>query len=182
MIERSKLPQPWCESIVLDDGRNMVVRPIAPEDAEPLRVGFMLLDPEEIRMRFLHPMKELSPAMARQLCELDRRREFALVVAEPLPAGQALIGAVVRAATDADGRGAEFAILVSHFLAGQGLGQYLMRRVIRWARLKRLERIYGDVLDENSAMLNLAEALGFRRESAREERGIVRVTLELRTG
>jgi RimJ/RimL family protein N-acetyltransferase len=155
------------------------LRPIEPADAEPLRVGFSLLTPEEVRLRFLHPLKQLTPEMARRLTHLDAEREFALVAAEPLPPGEALVGAVVRASIDPDGRCADFAILVSRFLAGQGLGQLLMKRVIRWARLKRLDQLHGDVHEDNDGMLHLAQQLGFRRETVHDEPGIMRITLDL---
>jgi RimJ/RimL family protein N-acetyltransferase len=177
-MQREPLPQRWCERLRLPDGRALLLRPIEPEDAAPLRAGFELLTPEEVRLRFLHPMKELTPELAQRLTRLDPKREFALVAAEELPAGEALIGAVARASIEGDGRRAEFAILVSRFLAGQGLGALMLKQVIRWARYKRLHAIYGDVLDENSAMLALAQQLGFRRELS-DDPGVVRVTLPL---
>jgi RimJ/RimL family protein N-acetyltransferase len=125
-------------------------------------------------------MKELSPEMAERLVRPDTRREFALVAAEPLPPGEALVGAVARAALVDGTRDAEFAILVSHYIAGMGLGRHLMRRLVRWARGRRLERLYGDVLEHNQPMLALAQSLGFRRESA-DDPGLVRVVLELGT-
>ena len=42
----------------------------------------------------------------------------------------------------------------------------------------KLQAIYGDVLDDNTPMLHLAETLGFRRESC-ESVGMVRVRLAL---
>lgn len=177
---REPLPQRWHERLRLADGRELLLRPIVPEDAEPIRAGFALLSPEEVRLRFLHPLKELSPDLLHRLTHLDRRRDFALVAAEPLPPGEALVGAVARASIDEDGRRAEFAILVSRFLAGQGLGVLLMKRLIRWARLKKLDELYGDVLDENHAMLALAQMLGFHREPLADEPGIIRVRLALR--
>jgi RimJ/RimL family protein N-acetyltransferase len=179
-MHREPLPQRWSERLRLDDGRELLLRPIEPADAEPLRAGFALLTPEEVRLRFLHPMKELSPEMAHRLTHLDPRTDFALVAAEPLPPGEALVGAVARASLDADRRRAEFAILVSRFLAGQGLGALMMKQIIRWAKLKRLDELYGDVLDENTAMLGLAHLLGFSREMIADEPGIVRVRLKLR--
>jgi RimJ/RimL family protein N-acetyltransferase len=179
-MRREPLPQRWCERLRLDDGREMLLRPIEPLDAGPLRAGFALLTPEEVRLRFLHPIKEMTPEMAHRLTHLDARRDFALVAAEPLPPGEALVGAVARASIDSDGRRAEFAILVSRFLAGQGLGALMLRQVIRWAKLKRLDELYGEVLDENSAMLGLAQALGFTREIVADDPGIIRVRLTLR--
>lgn len=181
-MHREPLPQRWSERLRLDDGRELVLRPIEPADAAPLRAGFALLTPEEVRLRFLHPLKEMTVEMAERLTRLDPRRDFALVVAEPLPPGDALVGAVARASLDPDGRRAEFAILVSRFLAGQGLGALLMRQLIRWARRKRLDELYGDVLDENRPMLALAQFLGFSREPLADDPGIIRVRLPLRRG
>ena len=109
-------------------------------------------------------MRELTPEMADKLSRPDAKREFALVAAEPLPPGEALVGAVARAAITDSGREAEFAILVSHYIAGLGLGRHLMRRLVRWAKGRRLERLWGDVLEHNQPMLALATSLGFRRE------------------
>jgi hypothetical protein len=49
-------------------------------------------------LRFsLYAMKELTPDMAMRLTRPDPKREFALVVAELLPPGEAPIGGVARA-------------------------------------------------------------------------------------
>ncbi|WP_147652761.1 GNAT family N-acetyltransferase [Vulcaniibacterium gelatinicum] len=177
MAARNRLP-PWHEQLRLANGREVLIRPIRPEDAGPLRAGFGLLHPEEIRQRFLYTMKELTPEMAERLTRPDPRREFALVAAEPLPPGEALVGAVARVAIGDDPREAEFAILVSHYIAGMGLGRHLMRRLVRWARGRKLERLYGDVLEHNQPMLALAESMGFRRMHTGTP-GLVRVVLEL---
>ncbi|MCC8362102.1 GNAT family N-acetyltransferase [Lysobacter sp. A6] len=180
MAARNRLP-PWHEQIRLSNGREVLIRPIRPADADPLRQGFALLEPDEIRQRFLHAVRELTPEMADKLARPDAKREFALVAAEPLPPGEALVGAVARASITESGREAEFAILVSHYIAGLGLGRHLMRRLVRWAKGRRLERLCGDVLEHNQPMLALAQSLGFRREQT-DEPGLVRVVLDLQPG
>jgi len=162
----------------LANGRNVLIRPIRPDDAQPLRAAFPLLQPDEARLRFLSPMTELSPEMADKLSRPDPRSQFAIVVAEPLPPGEAMVGAVARATIVPGGRDVEFAILVSRFIAGMGLGRHLMRRMVRWARGKKMDRIYGDVLEHNQPMLTLAQSLGFHREASNDP-GMVRVVLEL---
>lgn len=178
-LRRDPLPGAWQERLLLSDGRSLRLRPIEPGDAETLRRGFELLSAEEVRMRFLHPIREMSPQMAHQLTHPRPGKDIALVIAEDLPVGEALVGAVARAALDDDGRRAEFAILVSRLLGGHGLGRLLMRKLIRWARCKRLDELYGDVLDENAPMLRLATSLGFRREHRFDEPGLTRVRLSL---
>jgi len=177
MSARNRLP-PWHEQVRLANGREVLIRPIRADDAEPLRASFALLQPEEVRQRFLRPVKELSAEAVQRLTQPQPRSEFALVAAEPLPPGEALVGAVARASVSAGTRDAEFAILVSHYVAGMGLGRHLMRRLVRWARGKKLERLYGEVLESNQPMLSLADSLGFRRESS-DTPGLVRVVLDL---
>ena len=179
MTARERLP-PWHERQTLSNGRQVLIRPIRPEDAEPLRAGFALLEPDEIRQRFLHTMKELSPEVAERLTHVNPRTEFALVAAEPLPPGEALVGAVARVSIDENGRDAEFAILVSRYIKHMGLGRYLMTRLVKWAKGKKLSRLYGDVLESNAPMLSLAQSLGFQREYHQDTAGLVRVTLELK--
>lgn len=174
-----RLP-PWNQRIRLSDGRTLWIRPIEPADAEPLRAGFVLLKPDEIRHRFLHAVKELTPAMAERFTTPDPAREFALVAAEPLPPGDALVGAVARVAIDEGGRDGEFAILVSHFINGMGLGRHLMRQLIAWAKRRKLRTLYGDVLEHNHPMLRLVESMGFRRTIAPDSVGLVRVVLDLK--
>lgn len=179
MAARNRLP-PWHQELRLSNGREVVIRPIRPDDALPLRAGFPLLQPDEIRQRFLFAMKELTPEMAERLCRPDPHSEFALVVAEPLPPGEALVGAVARCAVIPGTRSAEFAILVSHYINGMGLGRQLMQRLVRWTRGKRLEKLYGDVLEHNQPMLALAESLDFRREQQADAQGLMRVVLDLK--
>ena len=63
MATRERLP-PWHERQRLPNGREVLIRPIRPEDAGPLRAGFALLQPEEVRQRFLSSMRELPAETA----------------------------------------------------------------------------------------------------------------------
>ncbi|MBS0464304.1 MAG: GNAT family N-acetyltransferase [Proteobacteria bacterium] len=164
----------WRERIVLPGGRELLLRPIDPADLAPIRDGFVLLYPEEVRLRYLHAVKALDDDYLRKLVRPRRGLDFVLVLAEPLPPGEALVGAVARFSRASGARDAEFAILVSHFLAGHGLGHLLLRKLIERARRCGLTSLYGDVLAENAPMLRLADALGFARQAS-DEPGTVRV-------
>ena len=177
-MRRVRLGSPWRERIVLDNGRTLLLRAVEPADADAINAGFALLSPEEIRLRYQHPMKSLSEDYLHRLTHPQRGRDFVLVLAEPLPPGEALIGAVARLSQENEGREAEFAIIVSRFIAGYGLGRLLLRKLVAYARRRQLQSIFGDVLDENMPMLRLAETLGFRRESSGNV-GMVRVRLVL---
>ena len=73
-----------------------------------------------------------------------------------------MVGAVARASIIPGTREAEYAILISRFLIGQGLGRQLMRKLVKWGRGKYLDRLYGDVAAENEPMKQLAASLGFK--------------------
>lgn len=177
MAARNRLP-PWHDEVTLANGRELLIRPIRPDDALPIRAGFSLLQPDRLRHRFLREMRELTPEMAEQLTRPDPKTSFVLVAAENLPPGEALVGAVSRVTITPGTREAEFAILVGQHIAGMGVGRQLMLRLVRWARGKKLARLYGKVPEENQPMLALSESLGFRSEGAAEA-GLVRVVLEL---
>jgi RimJ/RimL family protein N-acetyltransferase len=159
------------------DGRKVWVRPIESSDAGPIAGTFALLNEDEVRKRFLHPIKALSEKYLKQLTEYKRGHSFAVVVAEPYLSGTAMIGGVARIAKDDTRNSAEFGILVSHYVAGQGLGRILMKRLIEWCRFYKIEVLWGDVMDDNTAMLNLAQSLGFEREARHTTQGITRISL-----
>ena len=165
---------------MLPNGRELLVRPIVPADAPALRAGFGVLSPEEVRLRFLHPMAELSEAEAIRLAGADPRREFVLVAAEPLPPGEALVLAVARASLREDSaHDAEFALIVGRLVSGQGLGKLLLCRLLEWARRRRLRSLRGTVSLDNAVMLQLAQELGFSRQHVPGEQGTARIELDL---
>lgn len=176
MAARNRLP-PWHELIRIADGRELLIRPIRPDDAVPLRAGFALMEPDALRDR-IEGDGELSVAAAERLTRPDPRREFTIIACEPLPAGEAVIGAFARARVVGDSREAEILVVVARFVVGMGLGRHLLRRLVRWARGKQLDSLHGDVAADNQPMLALAKSLGFRDEPAATE-GYIRIVLDL---
>jgi acetyltransferase len=104
---------------------------------------------------------------------------MALVLTERKPAGVADVFAVVRLLADPDGARAEFSIIVRDDLTGKGLGRLLMRRIIDYATDRGIRELFGDVLQANARMLDLARYLGFSIEAVDESSDIVRVSLKL---
>ncbi len=179
MTLRNRLP-PWHERLRLSNGHEVLIRPIRPEDAEPLRASFALLEPEEIRNRYLHTVQEISKAEAERLTQPDPQTEFALVATEPELPGEAMVAAVGRIFLLPNSRDAEYSILVSKHMRAMGLGRHIILRLVRWARGRRVERIFGDVLHLNHPMLELCESLGFTRQTDQDSPGLFRVMLDLR--
>lgn len=171
-------PYPWslATPMVLADGQQVLLRSIRAEDEPQLQAGFTQLSPEEVRMRFLFPLKSLTHDLGARLTQLDYDREIALVLADLEPPGQSRLFGVVRASFDPGLGSAEFAIVIPRQLAGQGLGKRLVARIIELARTAGMRQIHGDTLPENQAMRALARKLGFH-EQLKDQ--LIRLTLAL---
>jgi len=63
--------------------------------------------------------------------------------------GRTAIYGVVNIIADPDNERAEYAIIVRHDMTALGLGTFLMRRIVDYARARGIGEIYGDVLHEN---------------------------------
>jgi len=173
-------PKELEQDIPLSDGRVLLLRPIVPEDEPALQAGFAKLTPEEVRFRFFVPLKVLDHMTAARFSQIDYDRQMALVLAEQGIPGQARIYGVVRLIEDPDRERGEFAIVIEREMTGLGLGIYLLRRIIDYARQRGVGEIYGDVLWSNTRMLKLCRALGFKSTRDTDEAGVVRVVLPLK--
>lgn len=164
----------------LPDGRKFMIRPILPEDEPELRDLTRRMPPEDVRMRFFQPIRELTHEMAARLTQLDYEREMAFIVTEPhsLP-GKARIWGVVRCNADPNLEKAEYAILVDRAMTGMGIGPMLMRYIIDYARKIGIKEIYGEVLRENESMLKLNRALNFKFQASPDDPGVIHVSLAL---
>ena len=102
-----------------------------------------------------------------ELTHLDYERAMAFIAFEEVKCE--MLG-VVRLHLDEDRRGGEFAVIVRSAFKGHGLGWMLMQRMIEYARMIGLERVHGQVLAENTAMLHMSRTpwLRDRGRSARQ--------------
>jgi acetyltransferase len=169
-------PKEWERRVTLADGRELFVRPLRPED-EPMVHGFFAkVTPEDLRLRFFAPVKDFSHTFIARLTQLDYGRAMAFAAIDE--ASRDLLG-VVRIHADANYECCEYAILLRSDLKGHGLGWELMQLIIQYARSEGLRRIEGQVLRENTMMLQMCRELGFRVESDAEEPAVCIVILPL---
>ncbi len=103
-------------------------------------------------------MKEFSHTFIARLTQIDYARAMAFVAIDE--ATGEMLG-VVRLHADANYETGEYAILVRSDLKGHGLGWLLMQLIIEYARAEGLKTIEGQVLRENTTMLNMCRELGF---------------------
>jgi acetyltransferase len=143
-------------------GERILIRPVRPEDAALYPDFLADISAEDLRLRFFARIAELSAAEADKLSHIDFRHEMAFIALDE-NTGRML--GLVRLKNELDEQTAEFAILIRSQLKAHGLGWLLMRRVIDHAKEKGLRRVYGDVLVENTAMLQMCAEFGFYEEN-----------------
>src|ERR1700720_4580887 len=142
----------------LPGGERVLIRGARPEDVALYPDFLADVSAEDLRLRFFARVAELSAEESDKLSHLDYRHEIAFIALDE-NTGQML--GLVRLKDELDEKTAEFAILVRSRLKGHGVGFLLMRHVIDYAKEKGLRRVYGDVLVENTTMLQMCAELGF---------------------
>lgn len=173
-------PYPSTLEGVLKDRNGQVfpMRPIKPGDTALIDDLLDHTDPEDLRMRFLSPLRRLPRQLAARLTQIDYDREMAFVVFTDESRKE--LAAVGRLSEDPDRERAEYAILVRTDRQGIGLGYALMKHLIDYANYRGIGVIFGHVLRENTHMIDLCETLGFTRERLDGEPGVVEMVLELK--
>ena len=169
-------PSQWQRHLEVKGGWRVSVRPIRPEDEPQLHEFLKHVTSQDLRLRFFAPMKEFSHEFIARLTQLDYARAMAFVAFDEVT--NELVG-VVRIHSDSIYENGEYAILLRSDLKGRGLGWALMQLIIEYARSEGLKMISGDVLQENTIMLEMCRSLGFEIKTDPADPGICDVKLVL---
>jgi len=178
-------PHYLIENRRFDDDQEWVLRPIRPEDAEALQDFIRGLSEKSRYMRFVSMMRELTPKMLSRYTYVDYHRELALVATVQVPneanrglPREEIIG-LAHYLRNADGVGAEYALVIGDGWQKRGLGRTLMSKLIQAARKQELAYIEGVVLASNKPMLHLMTSLGLQNDPDEEDPSMRRVWMPL---
>jgi RimJ/RimL family protein N-acetyltransferase len=160
----------------LRDGERIEIRPIRSDDREALAEGIRRLSPESRYRRFFSPIERLSDEQLSYLTDVDHHDHEALVAVEPETECGIGVARFVRSESDAEV--AEFAVAVADDWHNRGVGSALIQRLTERAREEGIRRFSGSILEENRAMLELADELGDVRVRDRSA-GAVEIEVEL---
>jgi acetyltransferase len=171
-------PKEWERRMCLPDGMQLLVRPVRPEDEPLFPPFFACVTQQDLRLRFFAPVKEFNHTFIARLTQIDYARAMAFIAIEE---STGLMLGAVRIHADANYDSGEYAILIRSDLKGHGLGWQLMQLMIEYARAEGLGCVRGQVLQENTTMIQMCRQLGFGVASDPEEPSIVDVTLQLKS-
>ena len=169
-------PSQWQRHLEVKDGWRVLARPIRPEDEPVIHEFLRHVTSHDLRLRFFAPMKEFTHEFIARLTQLDYARAMAFVAFDE--ATNEMVG-VVRIHSDSIYETGEYAILLRSDLKGKGLGWALMQLIIEYAKSEGLKAISGDVLKENTVMLEMCRHLGFEVKADPVEHNICDVKLAL---
>lgn len=169
-------PVEWIDRWTLRNGRVVTVRPALPQDSDMGRIFVAsALTAQSRYQRFQVGLRELPASAATYFTDIDYHDHFALL-AESFHGGAQQQVAEVRFVRDAtDPATAEFALAVADAWQGLGLGRRMLRTLVDVAHSHAVEKLTGDVLHDNTAMLSLAAACGFSRQRHPADARLVRV-------
>jgi acetyltransferase len=172
-------PAHLAHSVQLNDGTDILVRPIRPEDAESEAQFVRELSDESKYFRFMNTFQELSQEMLIRLTQIDYDNEMALIALRMVDGVEGEQIGVARYAINVDKKSCEFALTVADKWQGRGVGQQLMKDLMAVARARELDTIEGQVLANNKRMLKLMATLGFEVSVDPSDHSVKRVVARL---
>jgi acetyltransferase len=167
------------EAVTLKDGLHVTIRPILPSDAEHLQDTFDHLSIETIYQRFHSYKKELPVEEARYLATVDYDTRMAFVALCKKDSHEIVIGVARYALLDIKSpKIAESAVVVQDEYQNRGLGTFLLKRLVLYARAKGIHHLRGNLQLGNNRMLDLVKNSGLPYKT-RYTDGIWQVDIDL---
>jgi GNAT superfamily N-acetyltransferase len=142
------------------DGKTVTVRFVEPRDADALQNYFRALTTRSRYNRFLGAASELPPSLLEDFIHVGEADRFS-VVATMLVDGHETIVGEARYAFDSDTVSIEFGLSIDDRWQGHGIGKALLKNIECRAASFGAERIFGDTLRSNDAMIALARKSGY---------------------
>ncbi len=165
-------PEHLVEVEQLNDGTDIIIRPIRPEDAEIEQQFIRDLSDEAKYFRFMSTLHELSQEMLVRFTQIDYHNEMALIAVRQRGDVEQEIG-VARYITNIDRKSCEFALVVSDKWQHRGIGHILMQKLMEIARVRGFEKMQGEIISNNHKMIELIQSLNFQLKKSPDDPGIV---------
>jgi GNAT superfamily N-acetyltransferase len=144
----------------LQNGKTMVVRFVAPADAEALQGYFRSLSVRSRYNRFLGAVSELPRTQLDHFIHVGERDRFSVVAVMVIDGVETVVGEA-RYGFEVDTASFEFGVSVDDRWQGQGIGSALLRNLECRAAAFGTRRMFGDTLRSNDVMMGLARKSGF---------------------
>jgi GNAT superfamily N-acetyltransferase len=167
----------WSNQITTRSGVRLDVRPAAPEDEALLEAFFGRVTPDDLRFRFLSPVRKPGHDLVAPLVEVDHTTtENFLAFADD---GETLVATAMIAAEPSLER-AEVAIAVRADFKHKGVGWSLLQLVADYAAARGIKAIESIEARDNREAIGLEQEMGFTVTSYPGDAALVLVRKILR--
>lgn len=141
-------------------GQAVTVRFVEPRDAEELQNYFRSLSTRSRYSRFLGAARELPPNVLEEFLHVGEAERFTVVATTMVDGFEVIVGEA-RYAFHAETGALEFGLSIDDRWQGHGIGKALLKNLECRAAALGAERIFGDTLRSNDAMIGLARKSGY---------------------
>lgn len=157
----SPYPKEYTYDFKLKNGKDVIIRPIKPEDEPMEEEMFSNFSRQTQYYRFFGYIGDVTHETLIRYTQIDYDRELALI-AEIEENGKKMMAGVVRLVADTNMESAEFAIVVADNWQSLGLGNKFTNLILDIAKKKGLKRVYATVLQANTTMLHMFRKRKFK--------------------
>jgi GNAT superfamily N-acetyltransferase len=141
-------------------GDVVTVRFIELRDGEALQGYFRALTTRSRYNRFLGAASELPASLLEQFIHIGEADRFSVIATMRLDGHEIIVGEA-RYAFDPDTASIEFGLSIDDRWQGHGIGKALLKNLECRAAAFGAERLFGDTLRSNDAMISLARKSGY---------------------
>ena len=141
-------------------GEPVIVRFVEPRDAEALQNYYGSLTTHSRYNRFLGAMRELPKSLLDNFIHVGEAEQFTVLATMIVDGFETIVGEA-RYAFHAENSSIEFGLSIDDRWQGQGIGKALLKNIECRAASFGAERLYGDTLRSNDAMISLARKSGY---------------------
>jgi acetyltransferase len=165
----SIIPYPfkYVKEVILEDGTQIVIRPIRPEDEPLIYELFTTLTEETVVFRFGQRLGDMPHERLVRYCQIDYDRELAFIAVVKEEGREKIIGDV-RVIKMADVEVAEIGILVTDQWQNRGVGTILLSYCVEAIKDSGVKILWMEILKDNYNMQKFAKKFGFWQTYADE--------------
>jgi len=141
-------------------GKPIGLRPVLPEDKEPLKAFMEGLSERSRRLRFLTVKHRLSARELARLTEVDQETHVAWVAIDLSAHQEKVLGEVCFVQLPDEPGVAEYGVTIADHIQGQGLGRELMEILASEAVRVGVKTLRGFISEDNALMLSFVTHRG----------------------
>ena len=164
--------------IALDDGTELILRPISSSDAADFKEGFDRLSKRSRYFRFFSHMKKMPEWMVRNLTQVDHHDHEAMVAVDVTTDHPIGVGVARYIRSEDDPHTAEVAVTVVDEYQHKGIATHLVEALADAARQNGIDTFSASIIGDNDAVQGLAHHFG--GHATRAKSGIMELEFDLK--